>query len=269
LPCSCRPAGTGYFVAQDFAHVSGDRLALARETEAGGRRAARAPKVLERLSFMLSGAQLGITVTRLVVGFIAEPSVSTLIKPALSGVGLPDAAVTGLSVVLAFVGATVVQMVLGELAPKNLVDVHGPRVGLHRRAVTDGPVREQSPNPPTKSFGPGRTSILRIPEPAAFLGQQSYLEAGPCAQLSTQIADMGLNGPATEPQGARDGVVLHPRGHQAKDVPRPTLESAFLSFGARGGRSAPVFQREGHRALPHALEKGGQYFQECRGVHDK
>lgn len=112
--------GTGYFVAQEFAYVSADRLALAREAEAGDKRAARALTVLERLSFMLSGAQLGITVTGLVVGFIAEPSVSTLLRPVLSGLGLPDGAVSGISVVLAFVLATVVQMVIGELAPKNL-----------------------------------------------------------------------------------------------------------------------------------------------------
>ncbi|AGJ53690.1 hemolysin family protein [Streptomyces sp. NPDC053741] len=113
-------AGTGYFVAQEFAYVSADRLALAREAEAGDRKAARALTVLGRLSFMLSGAQLGITVTGLVVGFIAEPSVSALLRPALSGLGIPDGAVSGISVVLAFVLATVVQMVLGELAPKNL-----------------------------------------------------------------------------------------------------------------------------------------------------
>ncbi|MFE4454069.1 hemolysin family protein [Streptomyces sp. NPDC056796] len=113
-------AGTGYFVAQEFAYVSADRLALAREAEAGDKKAARALTVLGRLSFMLSGAQLGITVTGLVVGFIAEPSVSALLRPALTGLGIPDGAVSGISVVLAFVLATVVQMVLGELAPKNL-----------------------------------------------------------------------------------------------------------------------------------------------------
>ncbi|MFE3856777.1 hemolysin family protein [Streptomyces griseorubiginosus] len=112
--------GTGYFVAQEFAYVSADRLALARAAEAGDRKAARALKVLERLSFMLSGAQLGITVTGLVVGFIAEPSVSALLKPVLTGIGIPEGAVGAISVVLAFVLATVVQMVIGELAPKNL-----------------------------------------------------------------------------------------------------------------------------------------------------
>ncbi|KAF4408531.1 hemolysin family protein [Streptomyces lycii] len=113
-------AGTGYFVAQEFAYVAADRFALAREAEAGDRRAVRALRVLERLSFMLSGAQLGITVTGLVVGFLAEPSVSALLRPVLEGAGLPGGAVSAISVVLAFVLATVVQMVLGELAPKNL-----------------------------------------------------------------------------------------------------------------------------------------------------
>ncbi|MFH8376970.1 hemolysin family protein, partial [Streptomyces cyaneofuscatus] len=113
-------AGTGYFVAQEFAYVSADRLTLSREAAAGDKRAAKAVKVLERLSFMLSGAQLGITVTGLVVGFLAEPSVSTLLRPALDGTGLPGGAVSAISVTLSFVVATVIQMVLGELAPKNL-----------------------------------------------------------------------------------------------------------------------------------------------------
>lgn len=112
--------GTGYFVLQEFTYVSADRLALAREAEAGDRRAARALKVMGRLSFMLSGAQLGITVTGLIVGFLTGPSVSAVLKPLVSGVGVPDGAVDGISVALAFVVATVIQMVLGELAPKNL-----------------------------------------------------------------------------------------------------------------------------------------------------
>lgn len=41
-------------------------------------------------------------------------------RPALTGTGLSDGAVSAVSVALAFVMATVVQMVLGEPAPKNL-----------------------------------------------------------------------------------------------------------------------------------------------------
>ncbi|TDC21185.1 HlyC/CorC family transporter [Streptomyces sp. 8K308] len=113
-------AGTGYFVAQEFAFVAADRLSLSRDAAAGDKRAARAMKVQERLSFMLSGAQLGITVTGLVVGFLAEPSMAALLDPALSTVGVPEAAVSGIALVLAFLLATGIQMVFGELAPKNM-----------------------------------------------------------------------------------------------------------------------------------------------------
>jgi CBS domain containing-hemolysin-like protein len=75
---------------------------------------------MERLSFMLSAAQVGITVTGLVVGYIAEPAVAALIQPLLDVVGAPDSVTPGIAVALGFVVATVLQMVLGELAPKNL-----------------------------------------------------------------------------------------------------------------------------------------------------
>ncbi|MEU5879874.1 hemolysin family protein [Spirillospora sp. NPDC047279] len=113
-------AATGYFVAQEFAYVTADRLALAHQAKDGDRQAARAVRVMERLSFMLSGAQLGITVTALVVGFIAKPALADLIAPALRAAGIPEGAVGGTAVAAGFALATVIQMVLGELFPKNL-----------------------------------------------------------------------------------------------------------------------------------------------------
>ncbi|MCP2338118.1 hemolysin family protein [Actinomadura rupiterrae] len=113
-------AATGYFVAQEFAFVTADRPMLAERAAQGDRASERAVRVMERLSFMLSGAQLGITVTALVVGFIAKPALADLLAPLLRGLGVPDGAVGGISVTAGFVLATVVQMVLGELFPKNL-----------------------------------------------------------------------------------------------------------------------------------------------------
>ncbi|MEV4566120.1 hemolysin family protein [Nonomuraea sp. NPDC049419] len=113
-------AATGYFVAQEFAYVSADRLTLSAQSSAGDRKAAKAVKVMERLSFMLSGAQLGITVTALVVGFIARPALAELIAPALTSFGLPAGMVGAVALAIGFALATVIQMVLGELAPKNL-----------------------------------------------------------------------------------------------------------------------------------------------------
>jgi CBS domain containing-hemolysin-like protein len=111
---------TGYFVAQEFAFVAADRGVLREQAAAGDKAAEKALRVTSRLSFMLSGAQLGITVTALLVGFLAEPAIAALIRPWLAGFGMPDAAVTGISVATGVIVATAVQMVLGELAPKNL-----------------------------------------------------------------------------------------------------------------------------------------------------
>ncbi|MEU9891416.1 hemolysin family protein [Sphaerisporangium sp. NPDC051011] len=111
---------TGYFVAQEFAFVAADRSALREQAAAGDAAAGRAVEVTGRLSFMLSGAQLGITVTTLLVGFVTEPALTPLIRPGLSAAGVPEAAVPGIAVALGLVIATVVQMVLGELVPKNL-----------------------------------------------------------------------------------------------------------------------------------------------------
>ncbi|WP_326554771.1 hemolysin family protein [Micromonospora sp. NBC_01813] len=111
---------TGYFVAQEFGYVAVDRGRLRTMAEQGDPAAIRALRVTSRLSFMLSGAQLGITVTALLVGYVAEPYLGAGLSDLLGGAGVPAAASLTVSVALALVISTVVQMVLGELAPKNL-----------------------------------------------------------------------------------------------------------------------------------------------------
>ena len=113
-------AATGYFVAQEFGYVAVDRGKLKQLADGGDRAAARALEVTGRLSFVLSGAQLGITVTALLVGYVAEPYLGAGLADLLGVAGVSGAVALPLSVALALVIATVVQMVLGELAPKNL-----------------------------------------------------------------------------------------------------------------------------------------------------
>jgi len=110
---------TGYFVAVEFAYVAARRARLEDGAAQGDRRSERALKVMGRLSFVLSGAQLGITVTSLVVGFIAQPTIGEAIRPLIESIGFESSART-ISAVIAFVIATVASMVIGELAPKNL-----------------------------------------------------------------------------------------------------------------------------------------------------
>jgi CBS domain containing-hemolysin-like protein len=113
-------AANGYFVAAEFAYVAAKRGRLEDAAATGDRKAERAVEVHKRLSFMLSGAQLGITVTSLVVGFIAEPTLGRALEPAMGALGVPDTAQRGVALAVGFVLATAAQMVFGELAPKNL-----------------------------------------------------------------------------------------------------------------------------------------------------
>lgn len=113
-------AANGYFVAQEFAYMSVDRVKLSAQAESGDLAATRALLVTRRTSFMLSGAQLGITVTGLLVGFVGEPLVGDSLGLLLGGVGVPAAISVTIGTILTLVVATVVQMIFGELFPKNL-----------------------------------------------------------------------------------------------------------------------------------------------------
>ncbi|WP_395297138.1 hemolysin family protein [Kitasatospora hibisci] len=109
----------GLFVAAEFAFVTVERGAVERAAAAGDAKSARVSRALRHLSFELSGAQLGITVTSLVVGMLAEPALSVILSPVFTGIGLSEGAARGAAVIVGMVLATVVQMVIGELVPKN------------------------------------------------------------------------------------------------------------------------------------------------------
>ncbi|MPY56600.1 hemolysin family protein [Streptomyces spongiae] len=106
------------FVAAEFSLTTVERGELERAAEAGERGAEGALKAVRRLTFQLSGAQLGITVTSLVIGMLAEPSLAALLRGPLEAVGLGGAA-SSVATVLGVAVSTVVLMVVGELVPKN------------------------------------------------------------------------------------------------------------------------------------------------------
>ncbi len=117
------------FVAAEFAFVTVDRPSVEKASQSGDKRAASLQAGIKKLSTELSGAQLGITITSLLVGFIAEPSLATLLRGPLEDVGLPEGSSLAVALTLAFIIATVTQMVFGELVPKNWALAQPMRVG--------------------------------------------------------------------------------------------------------------------------------------------
>lgn len=111
-------AANGFFVAVEFALVAADRQKLDSLATDGSRMARAAISARRRLSFHLSGAQLGITVTSLVIGQLTESTVGQWLSPILDPIGFPSGS-TG-SIIIALGVATVFQMVVGELIPKTI-----------------------------------------------------------------------------------------------------------------------------------------------------
>ncbi len=107
-------------MAGEFALVTVERSKVSRHASEGDRRARRLLGGLSRLSFHLSGAQLGITVSSLILGLVAERALSPLIEPILGWFGLSESAAGAITVALALAIGTALQLVLGELVPKNV-----------------------------------------------------------------------------------------------------------------------------------------------------
>ncbi len=114
-------AGTFIAVAAEFSLTALERSTVERHlAEVGDAKARVIDRAHRSLSFQLSGAQLAITLTTLITGYIAEPAIASLIEPGLNAVGVPHTVAGGLSLALALAIATALSMVFGELVPKNL-----------------------------------------------------------------------------------------------------------------------------------------------------
>lgn len=121
--------GTAFFVAAEFALVTVDRAEIDARAATGDSAAKNVRKAQRELSFQLSGAQLGITITTLLTGYLAKPAIAELLKP----IGISDA----MAQVIALAIATLFSMLFGELVPKNAALSRPMPVALR----TAGPMR--------------------------------------------------------------------------------------------------------------------------------
>ncbi len=111
---------TALYVAAEFSFVTVDRPTVNREAAAGDTRAKSLQRALKSLSTQLSGAQVGITVTTLALGFVMEPSLASLLTAPLQAMGMAEGAAESIGVAVALIVATALSMVFGELVPKTI-----------------------------------------------------------------------------------------------------------------------------------------------------
>jgi len=112
--------GTGLFVASEFSLVNLDRRELEARRARGERGLSNSIRALKSTSTHLSGAQLGITITTMLTGFLIEPALSALISPLFDQWNLSASAKSGIALILGMLIATIFSTLVGELVPKKL-----------------------------------------------------------------------------------------------------------------------------------------------------
>jgi CBS domain containing-hemolysin-like protein len=236
--------GTAVFVAGEFSLVSVDRPAVERAVAAGDRRAEGVLAAVRSLSTQLSGAQVGITLTTLVVGFLVEPSLAAILEPPLRSAGVSPELAQPLAVALGLFVATGFSMLVGELLPQNL----GISAPLATAKVVTGPLRaftravrplitllNGSANRVLRAVGvepQEELSSARTPEELAALVRRSA-EVGTLDETTAEIITRSLDfadRTAADVMTPRVRTEVVRRGESAADVVALARRTGFSRF---------------------------------------
>jgi CBS domain containing-hemolysin-like protein len=121
----------GFFVGSEFALIAARRTKIEELASGGNTRAAMALSSIRELSFMLAGAQLGITMASLGLGFVAEPAVADALESAFESMfEIPAGLLHSIAFVIALLIVVFFHMVIGEMAPKNIAIAEPERTAV-------------------------------------------------------------------------------------------------------------------------------------------
>ncbi len=236
----------GLFGAAEYSLVTVDRAAVERAASGGDQSAAGVRAALKTLSTQLSGAQIGVTLTNLIIGFLAEPAIASLLSGPLGSAGLPGRWVPGIAVAIGLVLATIATMLFGELVPKKIA-LASPLATARatqrfQRTFTKvmmGPIRvlNGSANAVVRAFGVQPQEELRSARSSDELASLAGRSASQ-GKLDTETAHLVQRSVAFGPRTA--GEIMTPRVQMAcLDSHDPVSEVIELS-SATGFSKFPV-----------------------------
>jgi len=234
----------GFFVATEFALVAARRTRLEQLVEEGSRRAPAALAASRRLSLMLAGAQLGITMASLGLGYVAEPAVASLIESAIDGAGLPSGVEHAVALVIALIIVVFFHMVIGEMAPKNLaiVDPEGLSMVLARPML----VFVRVLGPLIHMLNATANAIVRLVgvEPADEL-----LSAATAEDLAAMLATSRRAGVVDEQDARLLTGALGFRGRRVAEVMVPRETIVALPADASPAQVQTLVEASGHSRI--------------------
>ncbi len=237
--------GTALFVAAEFSLVSLDRHTVERAVAAGDTRAVPVLAAVRSLSTQLSGAQIGITLTTLIVGYLVEPSLATLLASPINALGVPVEAVDAIAVGLGLFVATVFSMIVGELLPQNL----GISVPLATAKVVAGPQRAftRAVLPVITLLNGSANGFLR----SVGVEPQEELSSGRTPdELAALVKRSAQAGTLDEQTAALITRSLDFSAHTADDVMTPRVRMETMARGQSAAEVIALARRTGHSRFP-------------------
>ncbi|MEC8986137.1 MAG: CNNM domain-containing protein, partial [Actinomycetota bacterium] len=110
----------GFFVAIEFALIGARHTRMEQLAKENNKSAKFGIGLMKDLPLAISGAQLGITVTSLGLGLVAEPAFASILEKMFDGVfEIPSAVAHWIAFGIAIFFVVFLHMVLGEMVPKN------------------------------------------------------------------------------------------------------------------------------------------------------
>lgn len=248
--------GTAVFVAAEFSLVALDRPTVQQAVEAGDARARPVLASLRRLSTQLSAAQVGITVTTLLVGYLAQPSVGALLGRLLSRWWAPDTA-AAVGVGCALVLVTIASMVLGELLPQFL----GISAPLATAKVVAVPVRVFGAlaRPLVVLFNGSANVVLRS---IGVTPREELSGARTPQELASLVRRSATAGTIEQETARRLTRSLGFGDRTASDVMTPRVRASAVPWTATAADVVVLARRTGHSRFPVL----GEGWDDIRGV---
>jgi len=241
-----------FFVGAEFAMISVRRSQIEPLAERGEKRARSVVWGLEHVSALMAAAQLGITLSTLVLGVVAEPAIAHLLEPVFHFVGVPEGLIHPIAFLIALTAATYLHMLFGEMVPKNIALAAPERAALLLGPPLVGLTRALRP----AIFGINALAnallkLLRV-EP-----KDEVSAAYSDDQLARLVADSSEAGLLDErsTERLRDALVLGRR--PVADVVRPTDHVVFAPLGITPEGLELLSARSGFSRFP-VVDNGGR-----------
>jgi CBS domain containing-hemolysin-like protein len=225
--------------------VTVDRAAVDQAAAEGDHGAAGVQQALRSLSTQLSGAQVGITVTNLAIGFLAEPAIARLIDGPLEAAGTPDRIVHPVAITVALTLSTALTMIFGELVPKNLAIARPMQTAratqLFQRGFTAAnalPIRllNGSANAVVRRLGLEPQEELR--------SARSSTELASLIQRSADLGTLDLETAELMERSVEFGT------RTAGEIMTPRVRTASLEEGDRASAVIELTRQTGHSRFP-------------------